>query len=70
MCELAIQSGLSSNLFRFIVNNFHYSHSRLQQDLIALFLFKSDKGFFYELGGGDGITYSNSFYWKKWVGRD
>lgn len=68
--ELAIQSGLSINLVSFIVDNFHHSHSQLQQDLIALFLFKDNKGFFCEVGGGDGITYSNSFLLEKmgWQG--
>ncbi len=68
--ELAIQSGLSSNLVSFIVDNFHHSHSQLQQDLIALFLFKDKKGYFCEVGGGDGITYSNSFLLEKmdWQG--
>lgn len=68
--ELAIQSGLPSNLINYIVNNFHISHSQLQQDLIALFLFKNNHGIFCEVGGGDGITYSNSFLLEKmgWMG--
>ena len=68
--ELAIQSGLPNNLINFIVDNFHNSHSQLQQDLIAIFLFNTNKGFFCEVGGGDGITYSNSFLLEKmgWQG--
>ena len=68
--ELAIQSGLPNNLTSFIVDNIHNSHSQLQQDLIALFLFDNNKGFFCEVGGGDGVTYSNSFLLEKmgWQG--
>jgi FkbM family methyltransferase len=59
--ELAIHAGLPNKLVNHIVYNFHKSHSQLQQDLIALFLFEDTAGVFCEVGGGDGITYSNSY---------
>lgn len=59
--ELAIRAGLPIDLVEYIVSNFHHSHSQLQQDLIALFLFGDNAGVFCEVGGGDGITYSNSY---------
>jgi FkbM family methyltransferase len=59
--ELAIRAGLPNDLVAYIVSNFHHSHSQLQQDLIALFLFGDTAGIFCEVGGGDGVTYSNSY---------
>lgn len=63
--ELAISCGLPSNLVNHLVDNFSNSHSQLQQDLIALFLFKDVSGIYCEVGGGDGITYSNSYLLEK-----
>lgn len=59
--ELAIRAGLPNDLVEYIESNFHHSYSQLQQDLIALFLFGDNAGVFCEVGGGDGITYSNSY---------
>ena len=63
--ELAIRCGLPNDLVKHLVDNFPSSHSQLQQDLIALFLFKDVSGIYCEVGGGDGVTYSNSYLLEK-----
>jgi len=63
--ELAIRYGLPNDLVNHLVDNFPSSHSQLQQDLIALFLFKDTSGSYCEVGGGDGVTYSNSYLLEK-----
>src|SRR5262249_43957579 len=40
----------------------HLSHSQLMQDIFALSVCdENHKGYFVEFGGGDGITYSNTY---------
>jgi len=65
MRELAIQCGFPNELVSHLVDNIPNSHSQLQQDLIVLFLFDNVSGVYCEVGGGDGVTYSNSYLLEK-----
>jgi len=61
-----------SSILRFIIKNFKDSNSQIFQDLFALYFSKKKtKGFFIEIGVGNGITLSNTYFLeknKKWKG--
>jgi FkbM family methyltransferase len=58
--ELVKTSGLPDGFQHFLQQNLSFSNSQMNQDLLALYLFSGESGFFCEVGGGDGITYSNT----------
>ena len=62
-------------LREFVLTNLENSHSQLQQDLVAQYIFShcsnSTQGFFIEFGATDGIALSNTFTLEKrygWTG--
>jgi FkbM family methyltransferase len=59
-------------LREFVLSEIEKSHSQLQQDLVAQFIFahnpKSTQGYFVEFGATDGIGLSNSFILEKYYG--
>ena len=56
------------NFFIYVLKNFFFSKSQINQELIALFLTKDHQkkdGYFVEVGACDGITLSNSYLLEK-----
>jgi len=57
------------NFFFYILKNFFFSKSQINQELIALFLNnnhqKKEVGYFVEIGACDGITLSNTYFLEK-----
>ena len=54
------------DFYRFLLQNFKISKSQVFQDLFVMFyLNKKKKGYFIEIGGGNGIDISNSFILEK-----
>ena len=52
--------------YKFLLKNMKFSKSQVFQDLFVLyFLKKKFKGFFIEIGGGNGIDLSNSYLLEK-----
>jgi FkbM family methyltransferase len=56
--ERITDSRLPPNFSKFLLET-NFSYSQINQDLFVQFLFKG-KGFYCEVGGGDGVLYSNS----------
>jgi FkbM family methyltransferase len=70
LLELGKTCNLPPSFLDYIAKESKASHSQLSQDLLAGWLFSDEKGFFCEVGGGDGVLYSNSYYLEKrgWTG--
>lgn len=60
------------SFYKFILNNIYFSKSQIYQDLFVLFHSQIKKyGKFIEIGGGNGIELSNTYYLEKkknWTG--
>ena len=59
------------NFFIYVLKNFFFSKSQINQELVALFLTKEHQkknGYFVEVGACDGITLSNSYLLEKKFG--
>ena len=55
-----------NKFFKFILKNSLFSKSQVYQDLFVIFYSKLKKnGIFIEIGGGDGITISNTYLLEK-----
>lgn len=55
----------------YLCENFGLSHSQLLQDLIAGYICGNETNYFVEIGAGDGIELSNSYFLEKeknWMG--
>lgn len=70
LLEFAKSCNLPLSFLDYMEREFKESHSQLSQDLLAGWLFRNEKGVFCEVGGGDGVLYSNSYYLEKlgWKG--
>jgi hypothetical protein len=56
----------SENIFNFILKNHKKSNSQIFQDLFVLYYTKNKKrGFFIEIGGGNGFDLSNTYLLEK-----
>jgi hypothetical protein len=54
------------NIFNFILKNYKESNSQIYQDLFVLYYSKNKKkGFFIEIGGGNGFNLSNTYLLEK-----
>ena len=54
-----------NKLINFIYKNYKFSYSQIFQDLFVIFLQIKKNGFFIEIGVGNGIDFSNSFFIGK-----
>ena len=55
--------------YKFLLKNMKFSKSQIFQDLFVLYFLKTkSKGFFIEIGGGNGVDLSNSYLLEKKYG--